>query len=43
MPFKRKIVTPQAPKRSTRKIKSGRQKLRAADVVAARKARPRPR
>jgi len=39
MPFKRKIVTPQAPKRSSRKAGTGRRKARAGDGAAARKTR----
>ena len=39
MPFKRKIASPQAPKRSTRKSGTGRQKVRADDAVTARKVR----
>jgi hypothetical protein len=39
MPFKRKIVTPQTPKRSTRRAGAGRQKVRAGAAWAARKAR----
>jgi hypothetical protein len=39
MPFKRKIVTPEAPKRSTRNSSNGKRKVR--QVVEAKLKKPR--
>ena len=43
MPFKRKITTPEAPKRSTRKISNARRKVARGSDTVPRKRRSLPR